>query len=329
VNDKGGGGRVQPDEGLLKVREVSDAEQWDNLVRTSTAGTLFHTTLWQDCSPHTFIRLGIYRYGSLLAGAAVQVNEPGDGRVESLAPYIGPVAISGDSDEEHRRVVSLLATSLKEKVSNVMFYASPWFDTLQPFVLAGFSVQLFYTTIVQTESVEAAWSRLTPSLRRNIRRAESDGCAVKIMSDPSTLLALVHKSFSRQGQSIWFDLNEAHDCMDRLSQRGLAICFVTYNAAAEPIAAAGIVWDWRRSYYILGGYDEAKSHRGGSSLALWHAIMYTCKELRLPEFDLEGSHIPAIERFFRQFAGRPRPFYCITGTSAPLIAGSGASTNAA
>jgi hypothetical protein len=323
-----GGSVHRPSTKGLEVREVNDSEEWDNLVRASTAGTLFQTSLWQDCSPHTFMRSGVYSRNRLIAGVVLQVDDSGFGRMGTLAPYLGPVAEAVDKGEEHRRAASLLAISLKEKVRDAKFCVSPWLDTLQPFLLAGFSAQLFYTTVVQIESAEAAWSRFTPALRRNIRRAESDGLSVEITSDPSTLLSLVRETFSRQGQAVWFDINEAYNCMERLGQRGHAACFVIYNSRSEPIAAAGIVWDWRRSYYILGGYDEARSHRGASSLALWHALIYTCEKLRLPELDLEGSDIPAIECFFRQFGGRPMSFYYVTGTPDPLFADSGAYANA-
>jgi hypothetical protein len=327
VNNRGNQYGAQLDHGPLKVMEVNDSEPWDNLIRDSSAGTIFHTSLWQDCSPHSFVRLSVYGSGRLLAGAAIQIHDILRPSVGSLAPYIGPVSASRNRGEENRRAVSLLAASLKE-IPGVKFYTSPWFETRQPFILAGFGVRLFYTSVVQLESVGAAWSKFTSGLRRNIRRAEFDGCSVERTTDPTTLLSLVRKTFSRQERSIWFDLDEAHDCMDTLGRKGLASCFVTYNSAAEPVAAAGIVWDWQRSYYILGGYDDARGHSGGSSLALWHAIMYTCKELQLTEFDLDGSHIPAIERFFRQFGGRLIPSYCVTGTLAPLLESGDASTNA-
>jgi len=301
-----------------EVREVGDPEQWDDLVRASHAGTLFHTTSWQDCSPHTFVRLGVYRRGRLLAGAVVQVDDAGRGRLGSLAPYVGPVSAAGGGGG-HESAVKLLAASLKERVPGVMFCTSPWFDKLQPFILSGFSAQLFYTTVVRIESPEAAWSKFGPNLRRNIRRAESDGLTVEITTAPSTLLALVRKSFSRQGREVWFEIDEAYRCMEGLGRKGLAACFVTYDSGARPVAAAGVVWDWRRGYYILGGYDETMSHRGASSLALWHAITYTREKLRLYEFDLEGSHIPAIELFMRQFGGSVMPFYYVTSGPDPFF----------
>jgi hypothetical protein len=312
VSNRDSPDQLQSGSELFKVFEIVDSEEWNNLVRTSDAGTIFHTTLWQDYSPHVFVRFGVYHRDRLLVGAVVEVDDLGGGQVKSVGPYAGPVIAPGLSNEEQRRAVSLLATSLK-RIPRVKFYSSPWFQTLQPFVLEGFNVQLFYTTVLQIENADVAWSRFMPILQRNIRRAESDGCLVKRTTDPATLLTLVRKTFSRQGRTVWFDIQEAHDCMDTLGRRGLASCFVTYNSAAEPVAACGIVWDWQRSYYILGGYDEARSHRGGSSLAMWHAIRYTCTELGLPEFDLEGSHIPAIERFFRQFGGHAIPFYTVTG----------------
>jgi len=327
VSNRNNADQLQSGQELFKVIEVVDSEAWNNLVRSSDAGTIFHTTLWQDYSPHTFIRFGVYQGDRLLAGAVVEVDEFGAGKVKSVSPYTGPVIASGLSSEEQRRAVSLLATSLK-RIPQVKFYTSPWFQTLQPFVLERFNVQLFYTAVLPLEDADVAWSRFMPSLRRNISRAESDGYSVERTTDPATLLTLVSKTFSRQGRAVWFDLKEAQDCMDMLGRQGLACCFVTYNSAAEPVAACGIVWDWRRSYYILGGYDEVRSHRGGSSMALWHAIRYTCTELELREFDLEGSHIPTIERFFRQFGGEIIPFYSVTGPAVRQVPEAiGSSTN--
>ena len=244
--------KVESNRQLFKVEEIVDSEEWNNLVRNSDAGTIFHTTLWQDYSPHAFVRFGVYHQDRLLAGAVVEIDDLGQGQVKSVGPYTGPVIAPGLSSEAQRRAVSLLATSLK-KIPRVKFYSSPWFQTLQPFVLERFDVQLFYTNVLRMESADVAWSRFTPSLRRNIRRAESDGYSVERTLDPAALLTLVRKTFSRQGRTVWFDIKEAQDCMDMLGRRGLASSFVTYNSAAEPVAACGIVWDWRRSYYILGG----------------------------------------------------------------------------
>lgn len=299
----------------MEIEEIFDQEKWDNYVKASWDGTVFHTSSWFQESPHNFLRLGLFDKGKFLAGAILQVNEYGFGTLGTLAPYLGPLfAKVTDGEirpETQRKVASMLAQAIREKVPKSTFFVSPWLESLQQFICTGFEAKLLYTTVVETTDLYKTQAQFSPTLRRNIKAALQTGLTVEQSSDPSELLTLVRQSFVRQGRSIWFSLEEADACMRHLAKLGQAICFITRNQNGLPVAAAGIVWDWHRSYYILGGYDHTRAHRGGSSLALWNAIQFTHHELGLTEIDLEGSHLPAIERFFRQFGGRWLPFYYV------------------
>jgi Acetyltransferase (GNAT) domain len=297
----------------MEIEEVLDTEKWDEFIRDTWDGTIFHTSSWFKLSPHNFLRLGVSEKGRILAGAILQVNENGFGVLGTLAPYMGPVFSKSIGDkinpEIKRRVTSILLNAIRGKVPKSTFFTSPWIESLQQFVCMGFEAKLLYTSVVSTTDLEQTQARFSPVLRRNIKAALKVGLTVEQSSDPSELLDLVRQSFVRQGHPIWFSLEEADSCMRHLAKLGQARCFITRNQEGFPIAASGIVWDWHRSYYILGGYDHIRAHRGGSSLALWSAIQFTHQNLCLTEIDLEGSHHPAIERFFRQFGGYWRPFY--------------------
>lgn len=307
-----------------QINEVIDDELWDDFVRSSLDGNLFQTTIWQNASPFRFKKLGIFRHQTLVAGAVVQIDEKGYGTTGSLAPYLGPISNTTDflalTKEERRKAENRLASTLKEIVPNAEFFVSPWLQDLQSYLSAGFNAQLLYTKVVPTVDLQNNWNAFSPVLRRNIRRAEKDGLTVIRTTDFAGLLELVYKTFARQNLPIWFDTKEAISCMSQLAQLNQAVCFVTHDRENNPVAAAGIVWDWQRSYYVLGGYDNLLKHRGASSLALWNAIQFTHNELHLPELDLEGSNIPAIEMFFRQFGGKQLPFYYVRSSPNPICA---------
>jgi hypothetical protein len=307
----------------MEIEEILDTEKWDDFVKVTRNGTVFHTSSWFQASPHNFLRIGIFEKDRLLAGAILQINEHGFGTLGTLAPYLGPVFanfINGEmAPETKRKVTSTLAQGIREKVPKSTFFVSPWLESLQQFICTGFEAKLLYTTVVGTTDLDETQAQFSPTLKRNIKAALQIGLTVEQTTDPSELLTLVRQSFVRQGCSIWFSLEEADVCMRHLAKLGQAICFITRNQDGFPVAAAGIVWDWHRSYYVLGGYDHTRSHRGGSSLALWSAIQFTHQELGLTEIDLEGSHLPAIERFFRQFGGRWLPFYYVTEARNSLI----------
>jgi hypothetical protein len=100
--------------------------------------------------------------------------------------------------------------------------------------------------------------------------------------------------------------------MSRLSAEGNAAFIYASVEGGYPVAGVGITWDSHRGYYILGGYDHTSPYQGGMALVLWHAMQLVRLELGLMEFDLEGSHLPGVARFFKQFGGQWLPFYYIT-----------------
>ena len=94
--------------------------------------------------------------------------------------------------------------------------------------------------------------------------------------------------------------------------------FLACSHDNEPLGAVWIVWDERRAYYLIGGYDHSEKSNKAVSLAMWRAIQFTANDLHLPEFDFEGSMIPAVERFFRKFGGTLLPTYTINYRHAGL-----------
>jgi hypothetical protein len=311
----------------METKIISDIEEWDKFVENTRGGTIFHTSFWSQKSPYNFLRIGIFDKDIFLAGAILQVDKCGCGTLGTLAPYLGPIFSKFlDTDDartsyaKKRKIASMLAKSIREEVPKSFFFVSPWIESLQQFICTGFEAKLLYTRVVEIKNLNETYAQFSSTLRRNIKAATKTGLTVEQSSDPTELLTLVRQSFERQGCPIWFSLEEADACMRFLAKLNQATCFITRNHAGLPIAGAGIVWDWSRSYYILGGYDHTQSHRGGSSLAIWKAIQFTHQELGLTEIDLEGSYLPAVEQFFSQFGGCWLPFYYVTEAQKPLIA---------
>ena len=87
--------------------------------------------------------------------------------------------------------------------------------------------------------------------------------------------------------------------------------FLARSRQGDPLGAVWIVWDNKRAYYLLGGYDHSAGSNNAVALAMWRAIQFAAVDLMLPEFDFEGSVIPAVERFFRKFGATLTPYYAI------------------
>lgn len=296
--------------------ESASGPSWDQIVQAGQGGTVFHTSSWFTSSPHKFTRLIVKREERPVAGVMFQ-DECGNADTSAtLAPYLGPfweaTSFAGLDDEERRAIMRALARAINTKFAYSEFFVSPWFGDIREFLCNGFRAEILYTTVVDVTDLAKTYDGFSRVLKSNLRTAVRTGLEVDDEGEVGEVLRLVEQSFARQNKSIWFRIDEANGCINALRADGRARCFITRDRASRPIAAVCIVWDDQRSYYLLGGYDHECKHRGAVSAAMWQAIRFTAETIRLPYFDLEGTHVPSIERFFRQFNGIYRPYYYVT-----------------
>jgi len=81
------------------------------------------------------------------------------------------------------------------------------------------------------------------------------------------------------------------------------------------------VWDDRRAWYLGGGGDPGLRSSGAGSLLMWELIKESAKHVGC--FDFEGSMLPGVERYFRNFGGRRETYFEVSRASrrfAPLWA---------
>lgn len=89
--------------------------------------------------------------------------------------------------------------------------------------------------------------------------------------------------------------------------------FFAEDAQGRIHAAAFLIWNPDRAYYLMGGGDPELRNSGAGSLVMWEAISFASTVSR--QFDFEGSMIEPVERFFRAFGGEPVSFFSISKLS--------------
>ncbi len=298
----------------FEVRPLTEDEWslWDDFVDESPQGTVFHKSFWLKASGRSFVIYGCFRGKELYAGICLSYRVRFGIRVAQrpvLTPYSGVLFKEQDAKYVNKLTLEKeasqkIAQRLKSDFHVVHFGFTPGPVDLHPFIWEGFSPNLTFTYIIQLDkSLGDIWKAMEEKTRRNVRRAEKDGIVIVRSDDFNQTINLVEKTLARQSMklSIKF-IAISYDGV--LAERSQCKSFLAKNKDGDYIAAVYIVWDNRRSYYLLGGYDSEKSHYGASTLALWKAIEFTKQELGLEEFDFEGAMIPQIERFFRGFGGQ-------------------------
>ena len=315
----------------MKIRrlEADEHKMWDRFVAASPQGTLFHKSYWFEASGKEFRIYGCFRGEELVAGLPITCDVLRLGIKKGfhppLTPYLGVVFRENQAKyvkriSDEKDMSRAIAARIKKDFSFILVHFAPSFADLQPFIWEGFSSGVRYTYLLRLDDSEDIWSGMDAKRRNDITRAEKDGIYVETTSDFNQTFALVEKTFDRQQMPMSFR-SKAFKYNEVLARRKQCSSFLAKNRHGKAIAATYIVWDEKRSYYLLGGYDAEKSHHGAGAMTMWEAIKFTKNELGLDQFDFEGSMIPSIERYFRKFGGRLTPYYYVTWTkpSAKLL----------
>ena len=302
-----------------EIRELEKSEfpQWDNFVRHSPQGTLFHTPLWLEAAGVPFRLLGCFRGAELNGGFATAVfgNRHAGAPHPALTPYLGVLyqpsrgkyvtKISTD-----KAIGSAFAAFLKNEFDTVSIRFPPEVVDLQPFIWEGFEAGLRYTYRLPLNDLEQTLNNMDTHRRHNIVSAERQGVRIESGADFEEVLRLSERSFQRQGLAT--TIRPAAKRFElTLRAAGLCRAFLARSASGAPIGGVWIAWDDKRAYYLLGGYEQSAKSNNAVPLAMWRAIQYTASTLKLSEFDFEGSMIPAVEQFFRKFGAVLTPTYTV------------------
>ncbi|MDR2765477.1 MAG: GNAT family N-acetyltransferase [Tannerella sp.] len=188
-----------------------------------------------------------------------------------------------------------------------------------PFYWAGYRQTTRYTYLLHNlKDTEHLWNGMNQNLRRNIRKArEQYRITVQKGIPVDDFLRIQAQTFERQ--------HKRNTQPDEVLRRLVNVCRARqqgelwggYDDAGRLHAAAFVAWQKRSAYYLAGGGDPSLRFSGAHSLVLWEAIRFAAGHSET--FDFEGSMLPGVERFFREFGGVQTPYFSISKGRLSLI----------
>lgn len=279
-------------------------------------GSLFNTTGWAD---HFDLSRSIYGFynsnneiigGFTLAfrkiwGLTLITNLP-------LTPFVGPVA---NIEAIHpvsrltawKSILTEMAAFLDDIPRSIVSVPlGRGVMDMQPFTWRKFKSSSIYTYLLDlTRSRSELWNNFSSERRKSIRKAEKDGITVEKIDDYSVVDNLSKQTFDRQGM---IHVPHQSRLLNELSPKE-SFAHVSF-LQGEPLAGCLCVHDTKTAYYLVGGYSSSNRHHGAGALAFWHSIQHS-QSLELGKYDFEGSMVPGIERYFRDFGGDLTPSFRI------------------
>ena len=159
---------------------------------------------------------------------------------------------------------------------------------------------------------------MSPNIRRNITKAKDKyHITVKKGISIEEFLKVQEQTFERQRTTNKEDTEILVKLINVCRERNQGDLWGGYDDQGRLHAAVFIVWQESSAWYLAGGGDPGLRESGAHSLILWECIRYVSQFTDV--FDFEGSMIPGVERFFREFGAIQTPFFTITKGKLSLL----------
>jgi hypothetical protein len=235
-----------------------------------------------------------------------------------FTPRLGPVVtrLDGKPATELSAELALVSALIADLPPHDYLSQSfiRWAPTLTPFHWAGYRQTTRDSYVLEdVADTEEVWSRLAPSKRRAIRKAEKH---LLIKEDPSIdeALRVVEATYERQDREKRFDVPTFSRAVNAARSRGVGRLVHAVDEQDRTHGILFVVRDARGAYGVLAG--QTPEHRGGesSSLLLMDAVRWTAATGG-GTFDFMGSMNEGIGRFFRGFGAVQAPYSYVRGGS--------------
>ena len=214
------------------------------------------------------------------------------------------------AQERRQSLCKQIITQLKPFRSFLQNFYYDFTDWL-PFYWQGYSQTTRYTYLLKDlKNPDRLLENMSQQTRRNIRKAkEQFQITVKQGIPVDDFLHILSQTFERQQKKNKQDINALCRLIEVCRERNQGELWGGYDLQGQLHAAVFVVWQKQSAWYIAGGGDPALRHSGAHSLVLWEAIQYVAGFTDV--FDFEGSMMPGVERFFREFGGIQTSYFTI------------------
>lgn len=299
---------------------MTPKEKYRHLCETEERIPLFSRDWWLDnvCGATKWDVVLVEKNGTILAAMPYYKPLPNVISMPSYTQTMGPWLLPEASDMKYTTLLGKrqalcteLIAALPPCVSFLQRFSYSFTDWL-PFYWAGFQQTTRYTYLLPDISdKERLWENMSVHTRRNITKAkEKSKIHIERGVPIADFLRVFMATFQRQNKPVPKDINILERIISLCRKRNQGDIWGGYDDSGQLHAAAFIVWQSSSAYYIAGGGNPSLRDSGAHSLVIWEAIQSVSEHTRT--FDFEGSMLPGVERFFREFGAVQMPFFTIT-----------------
>ncbi len=207
---------------------------------------------------------------------------------------------------EYREAESYRYTGFFEKDKRAVMFRLGLPDTpgnLRLLENWGFVCKKGFTYRISRPATEAqAWQKISATARARIRKSAAT-LQVRPENDPNKLYPLVVKSHRRHGLGMGISSDVCRRLVQACVEKDRGGIFVAEDAGGRVHAAAWVVWDDRRLYYLLAGMDDAIEQTGAPRLLIWHTMQLAFSKGL--DYDFHGGMSPEVGSVYASMGAEP------------------------
>ena len=167
-----------------------------------------------------------------------------------------------------------------------------------------------YTYVIEdTHDLANVRDGYSSKLKNALRKSEKI-LHIEEISDLNLFYKINNKSFERQKVNIPYSFEYFQRLYQACDEKGVVKLLGAVDAEENVQSVAMIVWDQMSVYYLLNGTDPEYKNNQGNDLLI-DASIEVAHNLGL-KFDFEGSVIKNVNHAFREFGGKPMPYFRIS-----------------
>lgn len=305
----------------LSYTDIS-ADAWDALVTASPQGSLYTSYAYATAMAPGWEAIIIEEKGSWRAALPFLPKTKWGIRYtlqpafcQTWGPLLPHFSDSyKDMSEQHRLLGELAQAVSSQGITQL--YCHPSLSYLLPFQHEDFHASVRYTHQLALKTPQLQAEGFSSQARRKLRKGEKAQASPLVDISFSDFMELVDLNM-KGGRDLLGGLKQGREKLATLSSLS-SVQIRGIQGADGQCMAAGLFGSWERvSYYLIGAQHPAHETSGYMYTLMAHA-MAEAHRMGDQSFDFEGSMIPGIARFFRQFGSVPVPYYSLTRKNLPI-----------
>ena len=212
-------------------------------------------------------------------------------------------------------IYALLEQLPKNDYFNQSFHYN--FTNWLPFYWKGYTQTTNYTYVIEDLSnLEVVFQNFTNGKRKDIEKAEKH-LEVKFDLSAKEFYNNHKMTLKEQNLKIAYSFEHFNRVYTMAYKYNIGKVIYALDSKSNIHSAIFVVWDKNSAYVLITTIDSKFRTSGATSLLIKEIIKFVSS--RTKKFDFEGSMIESVEKSYRQFGAKQKPYFNITKTDSKIL----------